>query len=230
MNRESYKQQQRQAIRAVANRETTASVVPFCSDFRADPRRCLTIIQFLPPALATRIHQEIILPLSRFESWHHFYDLEEMHITLQPIRKIADPPAFNDSDIEGVKRHLGPHFAQFPAIQFDLEGVVVFPTSCAISALCGPELQALLETGNALLQKIGIPNDKSYADQAAVFGNITFCRFSKPPGPAFQSFCSELAQRQLGQFCVNQVSLVDCNAVCAQESRRIHAQFRLAEN
>lgn len=83
--------------------ESPASSVPLSSDFENDARLCLTFLSFLPPAIKETV-TTLIEELKALDTNQYYYLPESLHITIQNVRRIADPPTFTAADITAADR------------------------------------------------------------------------------------------------------------------------------
>lgn len=222
----SYREEQRSMIRQILSGSSKVSIVAPRVDFRADPARCLTAVALLPDALAQQTHSQLIAPLAAIEPHQFFYRPGEMHLTIKGVRVIADPPTFDEADVKAVDAMLGKRIPQHPAITFALEEVVAFPASLAISATSEGNFGELVRDLDAGLIEVGVPDNKRYVSDRVFFGSITFCRFTSTPSAAFLEKAKQLVI-DLPDFEVKLISLIDCNAVCAEDTRRIINRYEL---
>ena len=77
-----------------------STIVEPVPDYIHDDRICLTAISFLPQEVEDEIITKIIKPLREADSRQYFYVPSSFHVTIQNVRTIANPPLFNDRDIE----------------------------------------------------------------------------------------------------------------------------------
>lgn len=202
------------------------SVVPITTNHRTDPARCLTTVAFPSAELAARIEDTLITPLRNLEPVHHYYHRDELHLTLKGVQVISNPPTYSDADIAAVDAMLRSRIPQHAPIPFQLERLVRFPTSLALFATSPAAFGTLVQDLDQALTRIGVPDNKRYVSNTVFFGNITLCRLTQKPSPAFEALATSLMNTDLGHMLVTEATLLTGNAVCARESRIIVNRYR----
>ncbi len=203
------------------------TVIEMQRDYANDEQICLTSVVFIPSDVSNKIIQNVINPLRKIEASHYFYPPESLHLTIKNIRTINKPPLFTDSDIYKVNQlfnEIIPHFSTF---EFNVEDVLVFPTSISVMAYSDEMLQKLILALDKGLKEIGVPDDKKYLSDSVFWGNITVCRFVKNPGNQFIAEVNKMRNLKIGKFKVEKVDLITCNAVCHPKSRKIMGEYEL---
>lgn len=204
-----------------------ASVVPIQSDYRTDPARALTSVVFVPAGLGQEIRRAIIEPLQAIEPEHYYYPPESLHLTIKNIRTIHHPPHFTAADANRVAELFGRLIPPHCSFSVWLEELAPFSTSLALIAYADEQLKKLVQTLDAGLNEIGLPDDKCYLSDQVFFGNVTVCRYIRPPSSRFLQAVEEMAQVYQRELRIEAVHLITCNAVCAPETRRIIAAYNL---
>ena len=188
---------------------------------------CLTSVAFLPDDTAQDIHRSIVKPLSEMEPAHYYYTPDSMHITIKNVQTVHNPPSFNDSDVRKVNRLFAELIPQHPSFSFSLEEVVPFQNSVTLIAYADVRLRDLVRKLDAGLNRIGVPDNKQYVSDDVYFGNVTLCRYTRPPSEKFREAVAEMAHRYKGVLEVEVIHLITCNSVCAPASRRILYSYSL---
>ena len=227
----TYQQQQRELIATIrqnmGSMAQRATTVPMQSDYAQDPARCLTLISFVPAAATRTIQRTLQTQLEAVAPEHYFYPAESMHITIKNIRSAATPPGFSAHDIARADQLLGTILTGRPAIHFKFQELVAFPNSISLIGYSSAALQALVLDLDRTLRAAGLPDDKRYMSDTVFFGNITFCRFTTDPTPAFLDAARSLTLAAPVQVEVNELTLITCNAAAAPSTITRHAAVAL---
>lgn len=205
----------RQLETRAASGTATSAFVSMQQDYVNDPRLCLTIVSFLSPKLQESIDDNLIKPLRALEPDFYYFPRESLHITIQNIRTVADPPLYTAADIATADRllagFLNRHRGTFT---FQLRGTIKFPTSAAIIALIEPAYDAFVKQLRTELAAAGIPDNKTYFTDEMVFANCTFCRYTHAPSEKFLKRLEGFADTNLGEFTAEKMTLIQTNAGC----------------
>jgi hypothetical protein len=205
-------------------KDSNVSMVSAAEDFEQDPRICLTMLYFLPRSLQERIKEEIIEPLRKEDPDQYYYSVGQMHATIQNVRVVADPPNFTEKDVESLNR-LAPYFSEHEKLSFDVEGLWKLPTSIGIRCYPNLDTQQFILNLRKRLSEIGLSDDKKYFNSDTVIGNITICRFYKPPSAEFFHTFEKLRKKAFGRIDIDKVSLVSCNVVCYKDTLKVLDEF-----
>ncbi|MEW5960272.1 MAG: hypothetical protein AB1801_21310, partial [Chloroflexota bacterium] len=206
-----------------------ASRVPMRADFTTDPAVCLTSVVFVPAEMGQEIYRTLVEPLQAIEPEHHYYRPEAMHLTIKNVRRINDPPRFTPADIQKVDRLFSRLIPRRAAFSLSLEEVAAFATSAALIGYSDERLGELVQALDAGLKRIGLPDDKQYVSDAVFFGNVTLCRYARPPSEPFLARLAGLTDAYRGELHVRQICLISCTAVCLPESRTLWQSYQLRE-
>jgi hypothetical protein len=228
----TYRELQKRAVnqlRAGSHNDLRASVIPIRSDYKTDTAMCLTSVAFLPAGIGQDVYRRIVRPLKAIEPDHHYYPPDSMHITIKNIRTIHNPPLFTGADVRKVDRLFAELIPQHPSISFWLEEVVSLQTSAVLIAYSDVGLRDLVRALDAGLNEIGVPDDKRYVSDDVYFGNVTLCRYTRPPSKEFRDAVEGMSHAYRETLKVEVVHLIACNAVCDPESRRVFQSYRLRE-
>jgi 2'-5' RNA ligase len=227
---DNYRNLQKQAIRKLiemAQDDSAVSRIPMRPDYESDRAVCLTSVVAIPIPVAQEIERQIIQPLRAIEPVHHYYAPEAMHLTIKNVQVVHDPPSFSEADIERVNRLFAEIIPRRRVFAFSLEQVVAFATSLSLIGYCGHELQELVQALDSGLKRIGIPDNKKYISDSVFFGNITLCRFVRPPSEQFLQAVRERQDAYRAELRVKEIRLISCNAVCARDSLHVWHTYRL---
>jgi 2'-5' RNA ligase len=227
---DTYRELQERAVnqlRAGSHRNSRASVVPIRSDYKADPAMCLTSVAFLPADIGQDVYRKIVGPLKAIEPDHHFYRPDSMHITIKNIRTIHTPPLFTEADVRKVDRLFAELIPQHPPIPLWLEEVVSLQTSAVLVAYSDVRLRDLVRALDAGLNEIGVPDNKQYVSDDVYFGNVTLCRYTRPPSKEFYDALEGMAHAYKETLKVEDIHLITCNAVCDPVSREVFQSYTL---
>ena len=204
-----------------------ASVVPMQTDYRHDPATALTSVVFVPADLGREICQTIIEPLQAIEPEHYYYPPESLHLTIKNIRTVHYPPRFTTADTSQVDRLFRRILPQQQSFSIWLQELIPFSTSLALVAYRIERLPHLVQTLDAGLREIGLPDDRRYLSDQVFFGNVTVCRYVRPPSIKFLQAAEVMAHLYQRELRVEAVHLITCNAVCAPETRKVVAAYPL---
>src|SRR5687767_2591950 len=183
-----------------------SQVVESVPDFVSDKRICLTSVTYLPKELEDKIINEVINPLNQIDPRQYYYVPKSLHVTINNIRVINDPPHFNDQDIEKAKEVFARVIPKFKTFKVDIKRLFELPTSLAISVFSDETLGSLALELRSELSKAGVADDKIYASGDVVIGNTTISRFTTAPNPDFWEKVRELKEIEIGSFEIKKVS------------------------
>ncbi|MEZ4490150.1 MAG: hypothetical protein R3C24_18125 [Cyanobacteriota/Melainabacteria group bacterium] len=209
--------------------ESPASSVPLSSDFETDARLCLTFLSFLPSAIKETV-TTLIEELKALDKNQYYYRPESLHITIQNVRRIADPPTFTAADITAADRAFQESIAEekLKPIRFHLSGLLLLPTSLAVTVFTDKTYGDFVKALRQNLTKHKIPDNKSYISDDIVFGNITIARFGSPPSTKLKERVTELKESfSGGEYLAEDICLVTTSAVCHPEFTTIRQSYKL---
>ena len=189
-----------------------ATIVPMNADFAGDSEMALTAVSYLPKEVSQTITTMMIEPLRSIEPSFYYYPIESMHLTVQNVRVIHDPPRFTAQDIDiarGVFRRAAMNATPF---EFILQGILMMPTSVSIIALGTPKYDMFVKRLRSDLRTAGVPDDKTYFTDERVFANITMCRYTHAPSNKFLNMLHTFHDTYIGPMTVRETSLVIMNA------------------
>jgi len=207
--------------------QAASTIVEPVSDYINDNRICLTSVVFIPQDLEEIIIDKVINPLKKINPIQYFYIPGSFHITITNIRTIANPPLFNDGDIEKVKDVLKRVIQKHSSFSVEIKRLFELPTSLAISAFSDETLGYLALELRKEFKKAGVADNKTYEDKDIVIGNTTISRFTNTPNPEFRQKVKELKEIEIGTFEVNKISLITTNAVCHPSKTKIVEEYLL---
>lgn len=224
-----WKQQQLAAMAALeqisSSDRSLKSVVEIQKDYVLDKRLCLTMVAFIPEDIAAQIEDELLTPLKQIDSDQYFYPPQSLHITIQNVRTISDPPTFNQLDVGNIVNTVATVFDQSGPLHFELNGLLRLRTSLSIRAFSNEQLLPICRELRLKLAQAGYPDDKDYVSQDVVFGNITVCRYTHEPQPEFIKALDRLPNFS-AELKVEEVSLISTNAICHADSTKVWRRFR----
>lgn len=204
-----------------------SSIVVPVKDYVNDALICLTGVVFLPEKIKRSISKKIIEPLRKEDNNQYYYLPESLHLTLQNVRIISNPPFFTKKDIVKVKKVFEEVIPKFRSFSFELRNLFELPTSLSICGFCDEVLKYLVLELREKLQKAGVPDNKKYASDEVFFGNITICRYTKKPTKDFLAKIKELKNIEIGRFVIKEVSLITTNKVCHPSKTQIIEIYKL---
>ena len=228
----NYLTQQKQLVveleKSFSGNDYKSTVVDMQSDYENDKQVCLTSVVFLPVQIAQTIINQISNTLKDIEPYQYFYPSDATHLTIKNIRTIHNPPLFNDEDVEKVKHVFKDTVGKFKEFRFEVEDIVLFPTSVSVMAYASVELQKLVLALDKALRGIGVPDNKKYLSDNIFWGNITICRFTKEPSEKLVNTIKSMRTTRIGSFNVEEVDLITCNSVCNPATRKILGKYELS--
>lgn len=220
----------RQMELRLASDEHASTIVPMQTDYAADPQLCLSANSFLPHDKAQKIYEQIIKPLQNIDPNQYYYLPESLHITLHSIRIIHDPPSYTKKDIKTsqlILTKLVPSQSAFPVV---LQGVLSLPTSVAVIVLVTPEYDHFTRNLRKEFINAGIPDDKKYFTDEIVFANTTICRYTQKPSQKLLQYIEQIKDTVFYSFPINNVSLLETNAVCHPSKTTIFDTYEFRKN
>jgi 2'-5' RNA ligase len=228
-----YRLKQQKAVEELQNAlnggDRLSSTVECVADYANDQRFCLTSVALVGHVLSIKL-EPIIQKLKKISPQHHFYNSDALHLTIQNVRVIADPASFDDATIEHAKTAFGSVIADFEPLHFDLDGLLIMPTSAAVVAYGEEKFFALCCRLRESLIKEGIPDNKEYIRDDVVFGNVTFCRYTEPPTSAFLAELERHRDVKFGAFVVDRIHLLATNSVLSPAYTKRLQEFVLSAN
>ncbi len=219
----------RQMETALASDPKASTIVPMQTDYQNDPQIALTCISYVPSDIATRIQTELINPLKAIEPDFFYYPNTSLHITIQNIRVIRNPPSFTIPDINKVQAVLAsmtPSAGPFPCIY---KGLLSMPTSTSLIALVTPEYDQFVRRLRTALTDINVPDDKTYFTDEIIFANTTICRYTHTPSEKFLKTLESLQDISIGTWTPKIVSLVTMNAVANPQKTVNYGSYSFRE-
>lgn len=204
-----------------------SSIVEMLEDYASSDQRCLTSVVFIPKSIADKITNYIINPLKEIEPDHYYYPPESMHLTIKNIRTVNYPPLFNETDINKANELFQKVVPKYSAFNFNVEDVVLFPTSLSVMSYSSDVLQKLVMNLDNGLKEISVPDNKKYISDTIFWGNITVCRFTKQPSEKFVEMVKKMRSIKIDELKVEKISLITCNAVCHKNTKEIIAEYKL---
>lgn len=229
---QSYQQQQARLFSqlessAVQGKAVSTLIEPV-ENFATDKRRCLTSVVFLPRSLSNKIASELQLPLKQADANHYYYSPDNLHLTIKNVRVVADPPDFTSRQISIVRQAFADIIPSIKKFSFDLNGLLLLPTSISIRGFCDDVLFSLISKLDTALREGGMSDDKRYASDKVFFGNISICRYNGRPNSELLAVAQRLRETKLGELEVVDICLVTGNAVLDAASLTIVEQYKLS--
>lgn len=219
----------RQMELQLASNTSATTIVPMQSDFINDQQIALTCISYIPKDIANTIQTQLIESLKTIEPNFYYYPIESMHVTIQNVRVIHNPPRFTASDIAKTNRMLSEIVPASNPFLFEYSGLLSMPTSVSVIALVTPEFDQFVKQLRNQLVGIGVPDDKTYFTDEIIFANTTICRYTHKPSLEFIKKLDQLNNTYIGKFLANDVSLVEINAGAYPSKTTIHGTYRFRQ-
>lgn len=199
---------------SLKEKQSAFSVVEPVEDFINDSRMALTAVHFPKESFLEKIRKEILDPLKAVSPNQFFYPDESIHMTVKNVKTIADPPHFNDQDVEKVKQvfdQVIPKYKKFKAYYYRL---LLFPYNLALMGTTDPELDKIILESDEKLKEVGVPDDKNYLNNKYFFSNVTLVRFNNPVTNEFRAKVKEISDSiKPFSYEIDSVTLLTCNAV-----------------
>lgn len=208
--------------------ENPSTIVEPVKDYANDDRICLTGVVFVPKELEQKILDELIKPLQEVDASQYFYVSGSLHVTIQNVRTINNPPLFTNNDIQKASKVFEELVPRHKSFRLELKRLFELPTSLALCAFSDQSLKELVFELRAELSKAGVPDNKSYASDDVVLGNVTIARYTQEPKDEFKNKIKELKETKIGNFDVQRIFLITTNSVCIPNKTRIIKSHNLA--
>lgn len=227
----TYQEKQKQVIdeleRKAKEGKSPATIVESMDNYADDKQICLTSVVFLDKRVSNNISRNLIELLRRSDNQQYYYPPDSLHITIQTIRIIHDPPAFTASDIAKTKQVFAQVVPKYQSFMFELKGLLELPTSLAIRAYSSKVFGDFVLELRTKLSRAGIPDDKKYVSEDIVFGNTTICRYTTASNKDFNNMAKKLKNMAVGETSAKTISLITTNAVCHPDKTKILATYNL---
>ena len=210
---------------------TDATIVPMQTDYASDPQLCLTLLKTpLPPHITKRILDRLVSPLVAIEPDFYYYSDKTLHMTIQTIRKVHNPPQYTPAHIARVKTLLTKEIHRHGPFTFDLSGVMSLPTSAAIIALGSFEYTDFILSLRQKLKDADVSTDQTYYRNDIVFANCTICRYTHRPSRKFLATLKKLRDEHIGTCVIDDVSFVETNAGVDPAKTTVFGTYRFKKN
>ncbi|MDO8487229.1 MAG: hypothetical protein Q7S45_02975 [Candidatus Curtissbacteria bacterium] len=227
----SYQQKQYQLFREIEEKfkrgESPSTIVEPIQDYSQDNQICLTGVVFLSGRLQTLITKKIIEPLRKIDPEQYYYLPDSLHLTIQNVRTINNPPLFSDEDVKKVQNVFKKVIPKHQRFEFELKGLFELPTSLGICAYSDKSIKDLCFDLRDELTKTGVPDNKTYASKEIIFGNVTVSRYTTTPSPEFFKEINRMKDMEIGKLKVKTVSLITTNSVCHPKLTKFIQTFDL---
>lgn len=202
----------RQMETSLASGGHGSTIVPVQTDYASDPQIALTCVTYINKNLTATIQNRIIRPLQKIEPDLYYYPDNALHLTIQNIRVINDPPDFSSADVAKAQKILTDITPSAGPFQFTLMGLLSMPTSVSLIALIQPEYDQFIRGFRKQLINAGVADDKKYFTDEIIFANITVCRYTHNPSPEFLKKVQSMKDIIIGSYTATNVTLVTMNA------------------
>lgn len=225
----SYRDKQVQLIREIEEKfrrgETPSTIVTPQEDYATDNQICLTSLVLLSHNLREAIYEKVINPLKELDERQYFYLPDSLHMTVQNIRTINDPPLFTKEDIHKARAVFREIVAQYSPFSVSLQGLFSLPTSLSVCGFFDESTADLIRALRKGLADAGVPDNKTYASEDVLLGNVTVSRYTTDPNEKFLQKIEELKDIDVGTLEVNTITLLTTNSVCHPEKTTIIEEF-----
>ncbi|MGD9680570.1 MAG: hypothetical protein AB7W16_05235 [Candidatus Obscuribacterales bacterium] len=205
--------------------------VPRESDYATSDELCLTLLGFLSPNTEPSVISEQILKViegfREVDPAQYYYLPESLHLTVQNVRRISNPPAFGPDEIEAACRVFRSRLAGLAPLSFELCGFIRLKNSLSVAGFAPDRYPALIKSLKEGLELEGIADDKRYMSDDVIFGNVTISRFSCEPTAAFDSRLASMRKESFGELVLDKLSLVVTNSVCHPRATKVIEEFVL---
>jgi len=194
-------------------KKSKVSIVTPAENFATDPRICLTSVHFPKKRLIKEIEEKITSSLKNTFPESYYYKATSLHMTIKNVRVIYDPPTFTEEDVVKAKKAFSeiiPKHKQFKVYFYRL---ILFPYSLSLLGTTDPERDKIVLNLDKALKRLGVPDDKKYANKRYFFGNITLARFRKTPSEKFKKMVNKISKSlSFKPYNVDSVTLIVTNA------------------
>lgn len=206
--------------------KVSSTLVSPTTDYLSDPRICLTVISYPPKDL---VEQFVVWQnrLREVDPTPYYLPLYALHVSCSNIRVVNDPPHFTDDDIATAKQVVEEVAKRHQSVTVRYEKFLRLPTNLLAVATADATWSELVRDLRSSLAEVGVPDDKSYISEEVFFINTTLARYTQTPSKAFFDCVDELGKEISGEFTVQSLHLVSCNAVLAPWSMTEHAVINL---
>lgn len=204
-----------------------STIVEPVEDYINDKRIGLTSVVFIPENLQKIIVSKIIEPLRKTDGNQYYFLPESLHLTIQNIRTVSDPPLFTDEDVKKAKTVFDRTISKHEQFEFELKGLFELPTSLGIRGYSNETLKDLVLDLRKNLIEAGVPDNKKYESNEIFFGNITVCRYTSQPNDLFLGEIKNLKNVEIGRLNVKKISLITTNSICHPKVTNIIETFNL---
>ncbi len=220
----------RQMELSLASDVSASAVVPMQKDYIHDPKLCLAAVSWLPKRISVAIQTKLIAQLSAIEPDFYYYSGESLHITVQSIRTINDPPHFGPPEIAKSQNLLSACInTRTDPFEFELRGLLSMPTSVSVIALVTPDYDRIVRSLRVQLVAAGIHDDKKYFTNETVFANVTICRYTHAPSRKFLDAVLAYKDMHIGRFVAESVSLIETNAAAHPSKTRVFGTYKFRQ-
>jgi hypothetical protein len=209
--------------------KSPSTIVDPVKDYANDNQICLTSVVFLSDEIKRNIEEKIILPLKKLDKRQYYYLPQSLHVTIQNVRTIHNPPLFSADDVEKVKKVLRRIIPKYHHFEFSIRGIFDLPTSLSLRAYSDEVFGKLvLELRNALNEE-GVPDNKKYASSNIIIANTTVCRYTVPPSEVFLNTIRTTKEINVGSMIVKEIFLISTNAICYPNKTKIIERYLLGD-
>ena len=198
------------------------------NDYQNDRAICLTSVIFPDSDLAEHIAKKLIAPLAQIEPCHFFYQPESLHITIKNIRTAHYPPLFTETDQTKADLLFRETIPCHKSFTFTLEEIAALPGGVSLIGYSSKKFSQLITGLDAGLSHAGLPDNKEYVSDTVYFGNMTLCRYTKPPSDTLLKQILRIKKITPLKIKAETVSLITCNRICDPRSRNIINSYNLS--
>lgn len=220
----------RQMENSLAKNTAASTIVTIQKDYVNDPQLCLTCVSFLPKNIAETIQTQQLTKLAAIEPAFYYYPVQSLHVTIQNIRVINNPPHFSSADIAKAQQLLQNFIPAYKPFVFEFSGILLLPTSLAIIALITPEYDHFVRAFRQTLISAGIPDDKQYFTDEVIFANTTVCRYTHEPSQRFLDEVKKHESMFFGSMTAKEVSLIQTNAGAHPSKTKVLGTYQFRQN
>lgn len=200
--------------RQVVDDSLSFSTVSPVDDYEKDKRLCLTSVHFPKKHLIGQIQKQLLEPLRILSPNHYYYPEDSLHMTIKNIRVIADPPNFTINDISKASKVFDRVIAVHKKFSVYFYRLLLFKSNLSLIGTTDEELDNIVIDLDHELQKVGVPDDKVYANSKNFFSNMTLVRFTEPLTREYLDRVKELSDNiHIDPYIVDSVTLLTSNAV-----------------
>jgi len=202
------------------------SAVQKVENYENDPRICLTSVHFPTKHLTKTILDKVINPLQKIDDKVFYYPQESLHLTIKNVRTIDNPPNFKPRDLVTARQVFEKIVPKHRKFNVYYHKLVVYLNNLSLVCLTDPELDSIFLDLDKELNKVGLPDNKIYANRKYIISNITIARFYDSPSIKFKKAVENIPKLNIfDDYLIDDITLLTANA--AMKNKKIIGKWKL---